>query len=55
MLLVSIRRAHEMGQAMEARGGWQATTRGSARVGKRDLVALFIVGASALTAIVLLR
>jgi energy-coupling factor transporter transmembrane protein EcfT len=55
MLLVSIRRAHEMGQAMEARGGWQATTRGSARVGKRDVVALLIVGASALAAIVLLR
>jgi energy-coupling factor transport system permease protein len=55
MLLVSIRRAGEMGRAMEARGGWHATMRGEARPGKGDVGALLLVGAAAVVTVTLLR
>jgi energy-coupling factor transporter transmembrane protein EcfT len=55
MLLVSIRRAQEMGGAMEARGGWHATTRGAARLGKGDLGALLVIATSALVALTVFR
>jgi energy-coupling factor transporter transmembrane protein EcfT len=55
MLLVSIRRAYEMGRAMEARGGWHATMRGSARLKMGDAVALVLVTTSALMAVLVLH
>jgi energy-coupling factor transporter transmembrane protein EcfT len=55
MLLVSIRRAGEMGRAMEARGGWHASMRGSARLGKGDVVALLLIGAGAVVTVTLFR
>jgi energy-coupling factor transporter transmembrane protein EcfT len=55
MLLVSIRRAGEMGRAMDARGGWHATMRGKARLGAGDAAALLLLGAVALVTVVFLR
>jgi energy-coupling factor transporter transmembrane protein EcfT len=55
MLLVSIRRAREMGRAMDARGGWHATMQGKARLGSVDVAALLGIGASALVTVLFLR
>jgi energy-coupling factor transporter transmembrane protein EcfT len=55
MLLVSIRRAHEMGQAIDGRGGWHATSRGPGRVGKGDALALTVVAGAAFVAFATLR
>jgi energy-coupling factor transporter transmembrane protein EcfT len=51
-LVVSLRRAREMGDAIDARGGAGLATAGSARAGGRDVVALLVLAAVCTAAIV---
>jgi energy-coupling factor transporter transmembrane protein EcfT len=51
-LVVSLRRAREMGDAIEARGGPGPVTAGAARAGRADAVALVLVAAVCAAAVV---
>jgi energy-coupling factor transporter transmembrane protein EcfT len=55
ILVVSVRRAREVGDAIEARGGWGGAEGGRARFSWRDVVALAVVALAAATPLTVLR
>jgi energy-coupling factor transport system permease protein len=55
VIVVTIRRAREMGEAIDARGGWGAASAGTARLASRDAVALTLVLTVAAVSIAIVR